>query len=89
MEKFVFVCNRCGLCCCNLDKSQLYKSLDRGDGVCRYYDEGTKLCMIYDKRPILCNVDVFYDKYLKNEISRHEYYNMNYKVCEELKRNEE
>ena len=45
--------------------------------------------MIYDKRPILCNVDVFYDKYLKNEISRHEYYNMNYKVCEELKRNEE
>lgn len=90
MDKFNhFYCERCGKCCCSLKKSALYASLDRGDGVCQYYNETTRLCNIYEKRPTLCNVDVYYDKYLQGTMSRDEYYDMNYRICEALKASEE
>jgi len=32
----MFQCDRCGCCCRNLHKSEIYAELDRGDGVCKY-----------------------------------------------------
>lgn len=79
----MFICNMCGECCRNLDKSELYKKLDRGDGVCRYL-EGNK-CSIYNERPLLCRVDESYEQLFCDKYSKDEYYKLNYKACEILK----
>lgn len=80
-----FKCDMCGLCCKNVGKSFLQAEFDRGDGVCKNYDDETRLCKIYSNRPIVCNVSAYYEKFLSQVISREEFYKMNYKVCEELK----
>ena len=59
--------------------------LDRGDGVCMYFDETTRLCLIYDRRPIICNVDMFYQKYLCGVFTQEEFYEINYKSCKKIK----
>lgn len=53
----MFYCDCCGLCCMNLSKSEIYSDLDRGDGICKYFDMDSKLCTIYEERPEKCNVD--------------------------------
>lgn len=78
----MFKCSECGECCRNLDKSDLYKDLDRGDGTCKYL-VGNK-CSIYDKRPLLCRVDESYEVYFKELYSKEEYYELNYRVCRKL-----
>lgn len=75
----MFQCNQCGECCRNLDKSQLYAALDRGDGVCRFLKGN--LCSIYEDRPLLCRVDESYEMYFKNQYTLEEYYEMNYGGC--------
>lgn len=80
----MFKCSQCGECCRNLDKSELYKELDRGDGVCIYL-EGNN-CSIYDERPLLCRVDESYYSYFKEQYSLNEYYRLNYEACNRLKR---
>lgn len=84
----MFICDCCGLCCMNLQRSELYKDLDRGDGICMYFNENTKLCSIYKNRPIKCNIDKTYDLIFKNEISIDQYYELNYKACKILKESE-
>lgn len=79
----MFKCTCCGECCRNLDKSELYKDLDRGDGTCRYLKEN--MCSIYEKRPTLCRVDDCYEIYLRDKYSLEDYYKLNYKVCNMLK----
>ena len=79
----MFVCNQCGECCKNLDKSELYKDLDRGDGVCIFLDKNR--CSIYHDRPLLCRIDDCYEKYFKSKYSLEEYYELNYQVCRKLK----
>ena len=81
----MFDCDCCGECCCHLNCSDIYAKLDRGDGVCRYFDEGTALCTIYNARPVVCNVDAAYEKYFKNQMPLDEYYKLNYEACETLK----
>lgn len=81
----MFECDKCGLCCKQVGKSDIYAWLDRGDGVCKYYDNETKLCCIYDKRPIICNIDEAYKVYFKNQLSLEEYYQLNYNACQLLK----
>ncbi|MBE6097964.1 MAG: YkgJ family cysteine cluster protein [Schwartzia succinivorans] len=81
----IFQCDKCGLCCQSLSANEMYKHLDRGDGICRYYDEQTKLCSIYNERPIICNVDQYYETKLKFVVDKEIYYKKNYTVCEELK----
>jgi len=76
-----FPCNQCGLCCQKVGNYPLGRQLDRGDGVCRYYDIDTHLCRIYEHRPIFCNVDAYYDRYLTKRMSREAWYAMNQKVC--------
>ena len=75
----MFKCDVCGKCCRHLDRSEIYKDLDRGDGICRYLEDN--LCSIYDDRPLLCRVDDAYYKYFQNELSLDENYRLNYQAC--------
>ena len=79
----MFECDKCGNCCRNLKMSELYNDLDRGDGICKYL-EGN-LCSIYDNRPLKCNIDKSYDEFFSKTMSREEFYEENYKICEKLK----
>ena len=81
----MFECNKCGLCCRNLKRSDIYKELDRGDGICKYLDGN--LCSVYDDRPLLCRVDESYDLLFLDKLSKEEYYELNYKACKELQDN--
>lgn len=79
-----FECDCCGECCRNIRLSGIANELDRGDGVCKYLKDN--LCSIYTERPIICNVDRYYDKYLIGKISREEFHKLNKKACEKLKK---
>ncbi|MGV3073743.1 YkgJ family cysteine cluster protein [Clostridium baratii] len=79
-----FKCSKCGLCCKNLDKSNIYRELHNGDGICKYLDLETNLCTIYNNRPDICKIDKAYELYFKNELSKEEYYKLNYYSCIEL-----
>lgn len=81
----MFKCDKCGLCCMHIGKIGKEFGLDRNDGVCKFLNMETKLCEIYNKRPIICNVDKYYEKYLSTLCSKHNYYEANYSVCKEMK----
>lgn len=85
----MFKCDSCGSCCRNLAKNQLYRDLDNGKGICIHYMEETKKCSIYSERPIKCNVSSFYDEFLTNEMTKEEFYKINYKACKYLKQLED
>lgn len=78
----MFPCDKCGGCCRNLDKSEIYSELDRGDGICKYLVGN--LCSIYEKRPLLCRVDECYEKYFYQWMSREDYYRLNIEECKKL-----
>ena len=78
----MFRCNCCGECCRNLDQSEIYNELNRGDGICKYLDGN--MCSIYDDRPLMCRVDECYEIYFKGFYTKEEYDNLNYKVCKKL-----
>lgn len=63
----------------------MYKRLDRGDGICKFFDNEKSLCSIYKNRPIECNVDAIYDKFFVEKMSKDEYYKLNYAGCRTLK----
>ncbi len=79
-----FKCRKCGLCCRNLDRNDIYKNLHNGSGVCKYLDLKTNLCTIYVNRPILCNIDLSYKLYFSDKLSLEEYYNLNYEGCQNI-----
>lgn len=79
----MFPCDQCGECCRNLQLSELYSELDRGDGVCRYLVGN--LCSIYPFRPLLCRIDESYDYFFKDSMTREEFYRANLQVCSKLK----
>jgi hypothetical protein len=81
----MFKCGKCGACCRNLDKSEIYAELDRGDGTCMFLS-GT-LCSIYERRPLICRVDECYEKYFKEIMTVEDYYAINKEVCKSLKKN--
>lgn len=66
-----FPCKACGECCRHVDG---HVSLDRGDGVCRHFDEQTLLCSVYESRPLACNVDKVYTTYFKQSLGPKAYY---------------
>lgn len=78
----MFRCEMCGECCRHLDQSDLYKNLDRGDGICKYLKNSK--CVIYNNRPLLCRIDESYEKLFKDSISKAEYYRLNYEACDRL-----
>lgn len=69
----------------HIDKAMIDANLNRGDGICRYFDEKTSLCKIYRERPVFCNVDKFYDRYLSRQCSREDFYSVNYELCKIFK----
>lgn len=80
-----FSCDCCGACCKNIRYSYFYsEDLDRGDGVCKYLTTDN-LCAIYADRPIFCNIDAYYDRYLSDKMSREEFHELNRAACERLK----
>lgn len=79
----MFVCDKCGACCRNLNRSPLYAELDKGNGVCRHLVGN--LCSIYEDRPLLCRVDESYEAFFKDYMTRVEFYRMNYACCKMLK----
>jgi Fe-S-cluster containining protein len=81
----MFQCDKCGACCMNLKRSEIYSDLDRGDGICIHFNEETKLCNIYDNRPDICNVDKLYKLFFADKISVSKYYQLNYQACVILK----
>lgn len=82
----MFPCDCCGCCCRNLDRSELYINLNRGDGVCKYLSGN--YCAIYDERPLLCRVDECYDLFFSQIMNLDEYYRLNKKECQNLKKME-
>lgn len=80
----MFICDCCGDCCRNLNRSELYADLDRGDGVCLHLDENSNLCRIYATRPLKCRVIDSYSVF-EHLFTFEEYLNMNYEACRRLK----
>jgi hypothetical protein len=80
-----FECDKCGICCRNIRLSDLSSDFDRGDGVCKHLT-AENLCEIYSERPIFCNVDAYYEKYLSEKLSREEFHELNRAACEQLKK---
>lgn len=82
----MFKCDCCGQCCKNITLSDMYSELNRGDGVCKFFDDKKLLCTIYDDRPLKCRVDAVYDLIFFKKMTREEYYKINYISCEQLKK---
>ena len=80
-----FSCDCCGACCRNIRLSNLSGELDRGDGVCKNLT-ANNLCAIYSERPIFCNVDAYYEKFLSQVMSREKFHELNRAACARLKK---
>lgn len=80
----MFNCERCGCCCRNLDKSDIYAPLNRGDGVCKYLKGND--CSIYKNRPVLCQIDESYEKFFSEIITRENFYKINKEMCKKLQK---
>lgn len=78
-----YSCDKCGNCCRSLRFSDVYKDLDNGQGVCKYLCGN--LCSIYEYRPLICRIDESYEIFFKNQMSKDEYYRLNYECCKYLK----
>lgn len=77
----MFNCDRCGACCREVGKSELYKHLDGGDGSCKFLDQKTNDCIIYDYRPLICRVDEGFKIMFSDKYSLEEFYHLNKMVC--------
>ncbi len=66
--------------------TEQYKHLDRGDGVCLHFDVETNLCSIYETRPVICRIDESYELFFKDQMTLEQFYAINYKSCDMLKR---
>lgn len=82
----MFSCDKCGLCCIGLDKSEVTADLHNGDGICKYLDLDTMLCRIYEERPIFCNIERYYEELLKDKMEKEDFLRLNYEACEAKKK---
>ena len=53
---YVFPFTKCGICCRQLNGSEIYSELNRGDGVCKNLNLDSNLCEIYEDRPLICKI---------------------------------
>lgn len=77
----MFPCIGCGACCRHVNLSEQTSYLDRGDGICQYYNETTKLCNIYEDRPDICRVRKQYELNYKNEYTWDQFVAINIQGC--------
>jgi len=75
----MFECKKCGKCCRHLDRSELFKDLDRGDGVCKYLRDN--LCSVYEDRPLLCRIEESYNVFFSEVYTKEEYCRLNEEAC--------
>jgi len=68
----------------NVNLSKETQFLNRGDGICKYFDMSNYLCSIYKIRPEICRVDVQYQKNYKQLYSWDEFVKLNLKICAKL-----
>ncbi|PQJ97628.1 YkgJ family cysteine cluster protein [Chromatium okenii] len=80
-----FPCNRCGACCQNTNLSTKTTFLDRGDGLCRYFNEEEKLCSIYNERPDICRIGLQYQLNYQDTIIWDDFVTLNLQACEYLR----
>ena len=85
--KTEFPCTACGQCCRLVYLSEETAHLNRGDGVCRHFDEKQNLCSIYENRPLVCNIKQYYLTYLTEEMTWNHFITINWAVCEKLSMN--
>ena len=79
----MFLCDKCGLCCKNIDKIPELKTFHNGNGICKYLIDNK--CSIYNRRPLICNVDRVYEELFHTSYTLEEFYKLNYQVCMMLK----
>lgn len=83
-EVMSFPCYRCGACCRHVNVAPETQMLDRGDGICRYYDVEQKLCSIYSNRPEICRIDLQYKLYYSDKMSWDDFVALNLSACAQL-----
>ena len=81
----MYPCKKCGECCRNISVAFFAQDMVLESGMCKYLDGKTNLCTIYEKRPIFCNVDAFYERFLKTNMSREEFYLKNMEACQMIR----
>lgn len=81
----MFPCTMCGECCKKMGNTPWGKNLALSNGVCKWLDMRTNRCLIYSKRPLVCNVDAYYEKYYASRMSREDFYLLNIEQCNDLK----
>lgn len=83
----IFPCAQCGCCCMSVNMSVFTIKFDRGDGICRYFEDKTRLCSIYEIRPFICRVDYQYENKYKSIYKWEDFCMLNAKCCEFLRNN--
>ena len=81
-----FDCERCGRCCRKVGTVPIAKDMALPNGVCKYLNEETNLCRIYETRPLICNVDAYYDRYMKDVMTREEFHARNKEICRSFRK---
>lgn len=81
----MFPCQKCGECCRHIGNVSFVKDMALSNGICKFLDERTNLCSRYETRPIFCNIDLFYDKFMKRHLSKREFYQKNMEICQSLR----
>jgi len=81
-----FPCNSCGACCQSIRLAPQTAWLDRGDGVCRHFDQLNARCGIYDRRPEVCNVRSMYEQHYRARMDWPAFVTLNLTACEQLRR---
>lgn len=79
-----FPCTACGKCCRNVHLSEQTAYLNRGDGICRYFDTETNLCKIHENRPLICRVEDYYKTHLSHIYEWDEFVKLNLEICQKL-----
>lgn len=83
----IFPCTQCGKCCKNISLSKETIFLDRGDGICKYFNTKDYLCSIYEKRPEICRINNQYQNHYKKIYSWSDFVEINLQVCNALPEN--
>lgn len=71
-------------CCKRVHLLAETASLDRGDGICRHFDDDLKRCRIYQQRPDICRVDRQYELHYSSAMTWDAFVELNQSACKTL-----
>ena len=86
MNKLIFPCTQCGLCCKHISKCTELKEFDIGNGICRYLT-ANNTCEIYAKRPSVCRGEYIYKTLFANKMNVEIFCEEILKICKYLQEN--